>query len=120
MGILLRVLQVFLALHTAMGAVWKISNWEQVVPSLKVIPYSGWMALSVVELLAAACLLLPSGFKPAAILTPVSLVFVAGEMLVFCGLHLNAGDPNYGPMVYWLVVAAACGFLGYGHVVRKR
>ncbi len=30
-------------------------------------------------------------------------------MLFFCGLHLNSGDPNYGPLTYWLVVAALCG-----------
>ena len=46
MNILLWVLQILLALHTAMGAVWKFSNSEQTVPSLKAIPHGAWLTLS--------------------------------------------------------------------------
>jgi hypothetical protein len=40
MNILLWILQILLALHTAMGAVWKFSHSaEQTMPSLKAIPH---------------------------------------------------------------------------------
>ena len=51
MNILLWVLQILLALHTAIGAVWKFFNSEQTVPSLKAIPHGVWLSLSVIEIL---------------------------------------------------------------------
>jgi hypothetical protein len=32
---------------------------------------------------------------------------------------LRSGDPNYGQIVYWLVVAAICAFLAYGRFVLR-
>ena len=43
-NVVLWILQVLLALHTAMGAVWKFSNSEQTVPSLQAIPHGAWLA----------------------------------------------------------------------------
>jgi len=40
-------------------------------------------------------------------------------MLLFSGLHFYSGDANYGPMVYWLIVAAICAFIAYGRFVLK-
>jgi len=60
MNIFLWVLQILLALHTAMGAIWKYSNSEQAVPSLKVIPHGVWLAMGVVEIICALGLLVPS------------------------------------------------------------
>ncbi len=51
MNILLWVLQVLLAFHTAMGAMWKFSNSEQSAPSLYMIPLGVWLAMSVVAAL---------------------------------------------------------------------
>lgn len=118
MNILLWVLQVLLALHTAMGAVWKFSNTaEQTMPSLKAIPQGVWLAMSVVELVCSVCLILPAFNTRLAILAPIAAACIAAEMLLFCGLHLYSGDANYGPMVYWLVVAAICVFIAYGRFV---
>ena len=117
MNIFLWVLQGLLALHTAMGAIWKFSNAEQAVPSLKAIPHGVWMALSVLELLCALGLLLPALHRPLASLAPLAAACIALEMLAFCGLHLASGEANNGPMIYWLVVAAVCGFLAYGRFV---
>src|SRR5262245_57977839 len=119
MNILLWVLQVLLALHTVMGAVWKFSNSEQTVPSLKAIPHEAWLAMSVFELLCSLCLVLPAVNKPLAILAPVAAACIAAEMLLFCGLHIYSGDANYGHMIYWLVVAAICAFIAYGRFVLK-
>jgi len=119
MNILLWVLQVLLALHTVMGAVWKFSNPEQTVPSLKAIPHGVWLAMSVFELLCSLCLILPSFYKPLAILAPIAAACIAAEMLLFCALHLRSSETNNGPMLYWLVVAAICAFIAYGRFVLK-
>ena len=120
MNILFWILQVLLALHTAVGAVWKFSHSAgQTMPSLKAIPQGVWLGMSGVELLCVAGLILPALNKPLGILAPIAAVCVAAEMLVFCGLHLASGDPNRGPMIYWLVVAAFCAFIAYGRFVLK-
>jgi hypothetical protein len=119
MNILLWVLQILLALHTAIGAAWKFSNSEQTVPSLSAIPHSVWLGMSAFELLCALGLILPAISKPLAILAPIAAIGIAAEMLLFCGLHIYSGDTNYGPMIYWLVVAAICAFIAYGRFVLK-
>ena len=119
MNILSWVLQVLLALHTAMGAFWKFSNSEQTVPSLKAIPHGVWLAMAVLELLISLALILPAFNKSLGRLAPIAAACVAAEMLIFCGLHLYSGDPNYGPMIYWLVVAAICAFIAYGRFALK-
>lgn len=120
MNILLWILQVLLALHTAAGAVWKFSHTaEQTMPSLKAIPDGLWLALSVVELLCALALLLPALKKSLGNLVPVAAATIAAEMALYCGLHLSSGDAGFGPVVYWLVVAALAGFISYGRSVLK-
>lgn len=119
MNILLWVLQVLLALHTAMGAVWKFSNSEQAVPSLSVIPHDVWLAMSVVELLCTLGLILPALNKRLGILAPIAATCIAVEMLTFCGLDIFSGDPDYGHVMYWLVVAAFCAFIAYGRFVLR-
>ena len=119
MNILLWVLQILLALHTIMGAVWKFSNSEQTVASLKALPHRVWLAMSVFELLFTLGLILPAFNKPLAILAPIAAACIAAEMVLFSGLHIYSGDANYGPMIYWLVVAAICAFIAYGRFVLK-
>lgn len=114
MNILLWVLQILLAAHTAIGAVWKFSNPAQTMPSLGAIPPAVWLGMSVVELLCAVGLVLPLVYKPLGFLIPLAAILIAAEMLLFCGLHVASGDPGYGPLVYWLVVAALCAFVAYG------
>jgi hypothetical protein len=119
MNILLWVLQIILALHTAIGAVWKFSNSEQSVPSLKAIPHGVWLAMSGFELLCSAALILPAFNKSLAVLAPVAAVCIAAEMLFFTGLHVYSGDPDYGHPIYWLVVAAICALVAYGRFALK-
>jgi len=119
MNTLLWVLQILLALHTAIGAVWKFSNSEQAVPSLNAIPHGVWLAMSVVELLFSSALILPALHKPLAILAPIAAACIAAEMLLFCAVHVYSDNAAYGSMVYWLVVAAICTFIAYGRFVLK-
>jgi hypothetical protein len=120
MNTLLWVLQILLALHTAIGAVWKFSNPAQTVPSLQAIPPGAWLAMSVLELLCSLGLILPAFNRSLGILAPIAAACIAAEMLLFCGLHLFCGAANYSPMIYWLVVAAICAFIAYGRFVLKR
>jgi hypothetical protein len=120
MHILLWVLQILIALHTVMGAVWKFSHSaEQTMPSLKAIPHGVWLAMSVLELLCSLGLVLPAFYEPLAVLVPVAAACIAAEMLLFSGLHVSSGDKQYGPMIYWLVVAAICSFIAYGRFVLR-
>lgn len=113
MNIVLWILQILLALHTAMGAVWKFSHGP--VPSLKAIPQGAWLGLGILELLCSVGLLL-TVYPPLAILAPIAALCIAAVMLLFCGLHLQQRAPKHGQMVYWLVVAAVCGFIAYGRL----
>lgn len=119
MNVLLWVLQGLLALHTATGAVWKFSNSEQAVPSLNAIPHGAWVGLAVVELFWALDLILPALVPRLAIAVPIAAGFIAAEMLVFTGIHLLSGDPNYGPVYYWLVVALFSAFIVYGRLALR-
>jgi hypothetical protein len=98
MNILLWVLQILLALHTTMGAVWKFSNSERTVPSLKAIPHGVWLAMSVFDLLWSVALILPALNKPLAILAPIAAACIAAEMLLFlrgaCLFRLRGVRPH--------------------------
>ena len=118
MTIVLWILQVALALHTVAGAVWKFSNSpEQTMPSIGAIPQGAWMGMSAMELLCSVCLVVPAFYAPVAIVAPLAAAFIAGEMLLYSGLHLYSGDKSRGPLVYWGVVAVLCTFIAYGRLV---
>jgi hypothetical protein len=114
MHIVLWVLQILLAVHTAMGAVWKFSH--RPVPSLKAIPHGAWLGLSVVELLCSVGLMLTAS-RSLAILAPVAALVIAAEMLLFCGLHLRQRVGKNSELLYWLVVASVCAVIAYGRFV---
>ena len=117
MNILLWTLQILLALHTAMGAVWKFSNSDKVVPSLRGIPRGSWLVISGIELVLSVgliCTALPG----LAVVAPIAAACVAFEMLCFIGIHLYKGFGRVrGPMLYWLGVAVVAGFIVYGRLV---
>lgn len=120
MNIFLWILQVLLAIHTAIGAVWKFSNTAaETMPSLGSIPDSAWLALAVVELLCSVGLLLPAINRQLGFLAPLAALVIAAEMLLFCGLHWQAGATDNSSIIYWLVMAALCGVIVYGRAIRK-
>jgi uncharacterized membrane protein YphA (DoxX/SURF4 family) len=119
MNILLWVLQILLALHTVMGAVWKFSNSEQTVPSLSAMPHGLWLSLIGFELLCSLGLVIPLLHRPLAIIAPVAALGVAAEMLLFGGFYLASNEASYGPMIYWLVVALVAAFIAYGRFVLR-
>ncbi len=119
MNVLFWVLQILLALHTLMGAVWKFSNSAQVVPSLSAIPHGVWLTMSVLEILCSLGLVVPVFSRGLGILAPIAAVFIAAEMLVFSGLLVLSHEASYAPMIYWLVVAAVCAFVAYGRFALR-
>jgi len=115
MNILIWIFQVLLAIHTAIGAIWKFSHTaEQTMPSLKAIPNGAWLTMSILELLFSLALILPAFNKNLAIAAPIAAICVAAEMLLFTGLHLSAGSTEFGPIAYWIVMALLCTFIAYG------
>ena len=119
MNVLLTILQVLLALHTAVGAIWKWSSSEKTMPSLGAIPHGLWLSMSVLEVLCAIALIVPLFDKRAAILAPIAAGFVIAEMLFFAGVHLASGSTGIGPVLYWLVVAGVSAFIVYGRLVLR-
>ena len=119
MNIALWTLQILLALHTVMGAIWKFSNPEQAVPSLKAIPHWAWLGLSFVELACAAALVLPLLAKSRGGWAPVAALVIAAEMALYSALHLASGAGKPGELAYWGVVAAFCAFIAYGRFALK-
>ena len=114
MNIFLWILQVLLALHTAIGAGWKVFNSEQSVSTLNALPNGIWMGLIPLELICAVCLILPAIMPSLGFLVPLAAIGIAAEMLLFSGVHLSAGVENNGPMFYWLGVAAVCAIIAIG------
>jgi|SRR5579872_1679059 len=111
------ILQILLAIHTAIGAVWKWSNSENTMPSLGAIPHGIWLGMSGLELLCVVALIVPAFSKRLALSAPIAAAFVAAEMLFFTVVHLASGSASIGPVIYWLVVAAICAFIVYGRLV---
>ena len=119
MNILLWTLQILLALHTIMGAVWKFTNSEEMVPSLSALPHWIWLTLIGIELICSLCLILPSVNKSLGKLAPIAAGVIAGEMLLFCALQLASGTGESYQMIYWIVVAVICSFIAFGRLKLK-
>ena len=117
MNILLWTLQILIAIHTAIGALWKFSNPAQSMQSLAAIPNAAWLGLGVIELLCCLGLIVPLLYKPGAILAPLAALVIAASMLLFSLLHWQSGEANDGPLYYWLTVAVLCVFISYGRLV---
>lgn len=120
MNIFLWILQVLLALHTAIGAGWKIVNSEASIPTLSALPHSVWLLLIPLELLCAIGLVIPALVPALGWMVPLAAIAVAVEMLMFSGLHLRAGAEESGPMFYWLGVAAVCAVIALGRLFVAR
>jgi hypothetical protein len=118
-NVFLGFLQVLLALHTAVGAIWKSSNSEQAMPSLAAIPHGVWTSMIALDFVCAVALVVPLFEKRAAIVAPIVAAIVALEMVYFSGVHLASGSTSIGPVIYWLVVAAVAAFVVYGRLVLK-
>lgn len=112
MHIVLIALQVLLALHTLMGAVWKLTNTVDAVPTLRALGNTVWRALGIVELVLVASLALPLFIDGLGWALVLGAFGVVAEMSLYCGVHLASGSKERGSLIYWLVVAALAAALG--------
>lgn len=120
MNIVLMIMQVLIAIHTLIGAVWKFSTTAQeTMPSLGSIPSGVWMGLAVLEILAAIGFVLPIFKKRLASTVFASAGFLILEMLGFTVIHSMAGSPDSGPIVYWLIVAGIAALIIVGRLKFK-
>lgn len=119
MNIFLWILQILLALHTVMGAIWKFTTPEPTVSPLQSIPHGVWQAMGIIEFLCALGLILPALMKRLALLAPIAALIIVVEMLGYIGLSFYSGDTNYSHSVYWLAVAAVSVFIAYGRLELK-
>ena len=83
---------------------------------MQAIPHGVWLGLSVLEILCSVALILPAFNKRLTRLAPIAAAAIALEMLSFTGLHLASGDPDKGPIIYWLVVAVFCAVIALGRL----
>jgi len=122
MNILLWILQVLFALHTAAGGLWKFSNATATVPSLMAIPHPLWLLIGLLDLLAAIGLIVPIFNKSWGKLVGWAALYVVFEMLVFMVIHISSGasgDAARGELVYWGVVALVGAFIAWGRLVKR-
>jgi hypothetical protein len=119
-NVALWVLQGLLAAHTAMGAVWKLSNSEQAVPSLRALPHGVWLALAGVELLCVIGLLVPVVARSQMAIAVTAAAVIGAEMVLFGVVHLRASVGGHGQLVYWMVVLALCAALVAGRLSSGR
>lgn len=120
MNILLWVLQVVLAFHTVTGAYWKFSHTAaQTMPALGVIPQPVWLLMSVVEIAISFVLVAPALNKRFTRFVPFAAGAIVAEMLLFCALYLASGNTDFGPLMYWLVVAAISFIVAYGRMRKQ-
>lgn len=113
MNVFIWILQGLLAAHTLMGAIWKLGNSEQSVPSLSALPHSAWLGLAGVEILCVAGLLAPLLVKNPPWLAWAAAGVLGVEMLGFCALHLASSSGERGQLIYWAVVAAWAGIVAF-------
>lgn len=117
MNILFWTLQILLALHTVLGGVWKFTNPVQTaVPTLAALPNGLWLTLGVLDLFAAAALVLPAFNREWGVFIVVAALFVTLEMILYGVVHLGSGHRFDASVVYWLVVAAVSAFLAWGRL----
>ncbi|MCC5968665.1 MAG: hypothetical protein JJU15_01815 [Pararhodobacter sp.] len=116
MSIVLWTLQALLALHTAIGAGWKLFNPAQSIATLSAVPSGLWLVLIPLELACAVALLAPAIAPSLAYIVPLAAFAIAVEMLAFCAIHLRSGAAEPGPVYYWLGVAAICAVIAAGRL----
>ena len=119
MNVILWILQIILAIHTLMGAVWKFSNSEQTIEAFKVIPHYIWISMSITEILCTLILILVIFIKSLGKLVPLAGIFIVFEMLLYIALSLYYGGDDTGEIVYWVVVAAITSFFAYSRYSLK-
>jgi hypothetical protein len=125
MNILLWVLQFFVAVYCAMGAVWRFLNYEQAasqIASIKALSSGMWNVIGLFEIVCALALILPGAFYVKPILTPIAAACLAVELLLISGLHVHYFgfklQPT-NPAMWTIALAILSAFIAYGRIALK-
>ena len=115
MNTLLWALQVLAALLYGASGVMKVFLFDKVsegVPSFGALPRRAWTALGLLELVGAVGLIVPATFHGRPALTAVAAAVLAGESLVFVGVHAKYREIT--PVILSGVLGPLMAFVAYG------
>jgi hypothetical protein len=120
MNVLLWVVQVLAALLYGASGVMKVFMFDKVsegVPSFGALPWEGWMALGILELVCTVGLIVPAAFHWKPSLTVVAATVLAIESLVFVWVHVQYRE--IPPIILSGVLGLLMAFIAYGRMVLK-
>src|SRR5262249_20343157 len=120
MNILLWVLQTVGALIYGASGVMKVFMFDKVsadVPSFGALPRGAWTALGMLELVCVVGLIIPAALHWQAGLTVVAAEVLAGESLVFIGVHAKYREVP--TIIMCVVLGLLMAFIAYGRMVLK-
>jgi xanthine/uracil permease len=105
MNIMLWVIQVLLAVWNLLGGSYTISNFDKLKShAVDGLPASVWVALGVLQIIAAIALVIPGKLVKAPMLASIAAGYIAVYALSGCFLFAQyAGFPG----LLWAVVPAA-------------
>lgn len=120
MNILLWVLQILAALVFGASGIMKAFMFEKISkedPSFGALPREVWAVLGILELVCVVGLIVPSAFRWMPMLTVVAAAVLAGETLVFIGVHIKYF--SIPPIIMSAVLGLLMAFIVYGRLVLK-
>jgi hypothetical protein len=120
LNVLLWVLQGLAALLYGASGVMKVFLFDQVshdVPSFGALPRPAWMALGLLELVAAVALVVPAALHWQPRLTVVAATVLALESLVFIWVHVRYHET--ATIVMSAVLGLLMAFVAYGRAVLR-
>ena len=112
MNITLWLLQILLSSYNAIGGIYTISNREQLKGTFaNDLPNSVWVSLSVLQVLFALGLVIPSAFGMDPKITSISAAYLAANSLLGCALFSKYDG---FPGVLWAILPAIlCVFVAF-------
>jgi hypothetical protein len=116
MNILLWIIQAVLALLCLSGGAYKAFKFDELANQMRALPYGGWRALGVLEILCGILLVVPAAAKWLPVVTPLAAAVLALETLALSGLYarysleLTAANP----LVWSVTMALMAVFVAYG------
>ncbi|MEZ5308560.1 MAG: DoxX family protein [Pyrinomonadaceae bacterium] len=120
MNLLLWILQIVATLLYTASGVMKVFMFDTIsvdVPSFGALPKQVWMALGLVELVCAACLIIPSAIRVYPIVTVIAALLLATESLLFVWVHVKYNET--GSIIMVCVLGLLMAFIAYGRYFLK-
>ena len=118
MQILLRVIQLGLALLSLAGGSYKVFSFDELatMPATAALPRVGWTALGVFEMVCGVLLIVGAATRSTPMLTPIAATALALENLALAALFarysLDFAATN--PLVWVVAMAVTAAFVAYG------